>query len=81
MLLMLVASCSKNDTNDPTQSTTVTDIDGNVYNTVKIGTQTWMVENLKVTKLNDGTIIPNVTDNTAWSNLITPGYLLRTIMT
>ncbi len=52
----------------------VKDIDGNIYNTVTIGTQVWMVENLKVTRYNDGTSIPLVTDNTEWSNLTTSGY-------
>jgi len=52
----------------------VTDIDGNVYDTVVIGAQVWMVENLKVTTYNDGTVIPLVTDNTVWSNLTTAGY-------
>jgi uncharacterized protein (TIGR02145 family) len=52
----------------------VTDIDGNVYNTVTIGDQVWMAENLKTTKLNDGTSISNAIDNIAWASLSTPGY-------
>jgi len=47
---------------------TVTDIDGNVYNTVAIGTQTWMVENLKTTRYYDGTSISNPTSNGDWEN-------------
>jgi uncharacterized protein (TIGR02145 family) len=57
-----------------TQAQTVTDIDGNVYNTVTIGTQVWFKENLKTTKYNDNVTIPNVTDNTAWSKLTTGAY-------
>ena len=61
-------------TNTDGQSGTVTDIDGNIYNTVTIGTQVWMTENLKTTKYCDGTVIQLVTDNKAWSNLTTYGY-------
>jgi uncharacterized protein (TIGR02145 family) len=53
---------------------TVTDRDGNNYKTILIGSQTWMVENLKTTKYNDGSSIPLVTDESAWINLSTPGY-------
>ena len=49
---------------------TVTDIDGNIYNTVTIGTQCWMVENLKVTHYRNGDIIPNMIDSTQWYNAL-----------
>ena len=49
------------------ETATVTDIDGNVYLTVKIGNQWWMAENLKVTHYSNGDIIPHVTDGDEWS--------------
>jgi uncharacterized protein (TIGR02145 family) len=48
---------------------TVTDIDGNVYHCITIGTQVWMVENLKVTKYRNGDPIPIVSDKTQWGKL------------
>jgi uncharacterized protein (TIGR02145 family) len=53
---------------------TVTDIDANVYNTLTIGTQTWLKENLKTTKYKDGTAIQLVTVDQAWSILKTGAY-------
>lgn len=57
-------------------SGTVTDYDGNIYHTVVIGTQTWTVENLKVTHYRNGDLIPNITDNTAWPTLTTGAYCI-----
>lgn len=56
------------------QTGTVNDIDGNVYNTVTIGTQEWMSENLRVVRFTNGNPIPLVTDGSEWGNLTTPGY-------
>jgi len=43
------------------------DADGNIYKTVKIGNQRWMVENMRTTKTAQGTLLPLVTNNTTWS--------------
>jgi len=50
----------------------VLDADGNIYNTVTIGSQVWMVENLRTTKLNDGAYISH--GRTGWLTLETPAY-------
>lgn len=53
------------------ETSTMTDYDGNVYDTICIGTQEWIVQNWKCTHLNDGTTIPEVTNNTTWAGLTT----------
>jgi len=64
------SSCKKDDGD----TRIVKDIDGNVYKTVKIGNQEWFAENLKTTKYNNGTPIPNVTSNSEWSKLTSGAY-------
>lgn len=53
---------------------TVTDIDGNVYEVVNIGSMCWMKENLKTTRYRDGSPITQVTDNTEWVNTSTGAW-------
>jgi uncharacterized protein (TIGR02145 family) len=53
---------------------TVTDVAGNEYRTIHIGTQTWMADNLKTGTLNDGTTLPDVTDGGEWGGLTAPAY-------
>jgi uncharacterized protein (TIGR02145 family) len=75
-LLLGLSNCKKdknddssnNNNNNNSTSGKIKDYDNNLYDTVRIGTQTWMVQNIKATHLSDGTAIPNVSDKTAWSN-------------
>jgi uncharacterized protein (TIGR02145 family) len=53
---------------------TVTDADGNHYQSVRIGNQVWTVENLKTTKYTDGSSIPSITDNGEWARCTTGAY-------
>lgn len=53
---------------------TVTDYDGNIYHTVTIGTQTWLVENLLVIHYRNGDPIPGVTNASSWEDLSTGAY-------
>lgn len=68
ILSVTVFGCQK----DKTPKNIVKDIDGNVYHTIKIGTQTWMVENLRTTHFKDNTPI-YLSENT-WSNLQNSSY-------
>jgi uncharacterized protein (TIGR02145 family) len=69
IISLLAVRCSKEKTTDPLK-----DIDGNVYKTVTIGTQVWMQDNLRTTRLNDGTDITLVKDASAWNDLTSQGY-------
>jgi len=52
----------------------VTDVEGNNYNSKRIGTQVWLVQNLKTTKYVDGISIPHVTNANTWMNLTSAAY-------
>jgi uncharacterized protein (TIGR02145 family) len=87
LLILCNNSCSK-DNNDSDNNnngnnsnsgcsggpTSVTDIDGNVYQVVSIGNQCWMKENLRVTKFKNGDPISLVTGNSNWANTQQPAY-------
>lgn len=68
-LITLITGCKKEE-NDPDA---IKDGDGNVYTSISIGTQTWLVENLKTTQYTDGSSVPLVSDDIAWQDLTEPG--------
>ena len=67
-LMLITAGCKKSqDNSDAVQPVvTVTDIDGNVYHTIKTGSQTWLQENLAVTHYRNGDPVPFITNNNQW---------------
>lgn len=67
LILVMTSNCSKD-------YGSVEDIDGNVYKTIVIGTQTWMCENLKTTRYRNGDPIQNVRDRLIWRDLVTGAY-------
>lgn len=68
---MIIFSCKKDESNN---TSTLTDIDGNTYNTVTLGSQVWMKENLKTRNYNNGTPITIVTDSSSWMSLSTEAW-------
>jgi uncharacterized protein (TIGR02145 family) len=57
-----------------TDPLSISDIDGNVYNVIRIGTQLWTKENLRVARYSNGDLIPDVTDTLTWNHLSTGAY-------
>ncbi|MFZ4523192.1 MAG: fibrobacter succinogenes major paralogous domain-containing protein [Bacteroidales bacterium] len=72
---LLTSGCDKDDDYGPVSTMQAAmDIDSNVYFTVKIGRQVWMVENLRTTRYNDGTPIPYLPGTFSGSYQTSPGY-------
>nr|HPI44590.1 hypothetical protein [Tenuifilaceae bacterium] len=67
LMISLFNSCKKD--SDEILQGTVSDIDGNLYKTIKIGKQWWMAENLRVTRFQNGETIPLVINENDWYNL------------
>lgn len=79
VLLITLTSACKNNSNtlipDYTgEVDTITDIMGNSYNTIGMGSQIWMAQDLRTTRLNDGSLIPEVTSDSVWAELQTPAF-------
>ncbi|MFH0842125.1 MAG: fibrobacter succinogenes major paralogous domain-containing protein [Bacteroidota bacterium] len=82
LMLTLLSACGEEERvneapqiidSEVTDPGVVVDIEGNIYKTIVIGTQTWLAENLKTTILNDGTPVPQISDVTQWGRLSSPG--------
>jgi uncharacterized protein (TIGR02145 family) len=67
--IFFIINCEKQNDNLP-----IKDIDGNIYHTVTIGNQLWMVENLRTTHYRNGDPIPDIKEIDAWSSLNTGAY-------
>jgi uncharacterized protein (TIGR02145 family) len=71
-VLFFLTGCKKEDAIDLKNK--IADIDGNTYDTIRIGSQTWMAENLRTTHFRNGDPIPEVTGDAEWKSLTSPGY-------
>jgi uncharacterized protein (TIGR02145 family) len=75
VLLISINGCKKNNDNDRAPAT-VTDIDGNVYNTIMIGTQLWMKENLKTAHYRNGDPILTGLSDADWTQTTYGAYAI-----
>lgn len=74
VIIMFISACKKSSTPNPVPLTPIIDFDGNVYDTVKIGSQLWLKQNLNTSHYRNGDPIPKVTDQAAWYALTTGAY-------
>ena len=70
-LIFCTTSYSQSTVANPDEQATVSDFEGNIYKTVKIGSQVWMAENLRSTTYSDGApIVDSLADNNEYLNEI-----------
>lgn len=83
VLFIFVTSCEKNEEEHESifETSTVTDVEGNTYKTIKIGNQWWMAENLRVTKFRNGIDLVKRQDATLWNDTIAAYCLFQEINT
>ena len=78
LLILIFIGCNKKNPieNEQFETSTLMDIDGNIYKTIKIGEQWWMAENLRVTHFRNGDVIPffHIISESEWANLDTAAY-------
>ncbi len=82
LVSILLSGCKKDDPattdglifNSKLTYGTVTDVNGNVYKTIPVGTQTWMAENLRVLHYTNGDTISKIADNLPWSKMEAGAY-------
>ena len=73
-MLQSCSSSSSDNNNNNSNNPTVSDVDGNVYQTVSICNQIWTKSNLNVSHYRNGDVIPQVTDPTQWGSLTTGAW-------
>ncbi len=74
IFVLVLSGCKKDTPPADINYASISDIDGNSYKTIAIGTQNWMTENLKAIHYSNGDPVLYVTDNTQWSGLTTGAY-------
>ena len=78
LILFLASACHKkdNDDNNGHVKGNITDIEGNTYQTITVGSQEWMAENLKVTRYRNGDAIPTGLSQSEWDNTTNGAYTI-----
>lgn len=76
IIIAICISCSNSESSENSDAVcgNVTDVDGNIYSSVRIDNKCWLSQNLNVSKYKNGDLIPEVQDPTQWTNLTTGAW-------